>query len=111
MYGLSLTANLVCASATRRFASATRRAKSSGVAGVPGPEGPAADVVRLEADGEGVETVGRGAAGFTGVGAANLGVIVGGPVPTPNDTLRKEASFADISARFRAMSSAFALAY
>ena len=100
MYGLSLTANLVCASATRRFASATRRDKSSDVAGVPGPEGAAADAVRLETDEEGVGTVGIAAAGFTGVGAASLGVIVCGPVPTPNDAFRIAASLAAISARF-----------
>lgn len=105
MYGLSFTANLVCASATRRFASATRRDKSSDVAGVPGPEGAAADAVRLETDGEGVVTVGIAAAGFTGVGAASLGVIFCGPVPTPNEAFRIAASFAAISARFWAIRS------
>lgn len=33
MYGLSFTASLLCASATRRFASAIRRAMSSGMGG------------------------------------------------------------------------------
>ena len=66
---------------------------------VPGlPEG-AADAPQLETDEE-AGTVGIAAAGFTGVGAASLGVIVCGPVPTPNDAFRIAASLAAISARF-----------
>jgi len=38
MYGLSLIASLLCASATRRLASATLRTRSSEMAGVPGLE-------------------------------------------------------------------------
>ena len=47
MYGLSFTANLLCASATRRFASATLLAKSSVFAGEPECEPTAGDSAGL----------------------------------------------------------------
>lgn len=51
MYGLSLTANLLCASATRRFASATRRARSSDTdGGVPVAGGAGLGVEAAAAD-------------------------------------------------------------
>jgi len=79
MYGLSLTANLLCASATRRLASATLRARSS------------------FADGEllvgvaGEDELGNG---FTGVGTAKVlsGLLSGFGFIA--------ATFAAISARF-----------
>lgn len=64
MYGLSFTASLLCASATRLFASATLRDKSSGF------EGP----------GEGEAPWGEGATGGVGIG---LGVAAAGAVNVP----------------------------
>jgi hypothetical protein len=79
MYGLSLTANLLCASATRRLAAATLRARSSFADGEL--------LVRMV----GEDALGNG---FTGVGTAKVlsgfGFIA--------------ATFAAISARFWAMS-------
>lgn len=54
MYGLSLTASLLCASATRRLASATFRIRSSDTVGVPDPEAGVAGVGPLDTDGEGL---------------------------------------------------------
>jgi hypothetical protein len=59
MYGLSLTASLLCASATRRFASATLRARSSAGAGEP--------------DCDGAELWTGGVATGLGVAALNVG--------------------------------------
>lgn len=87
IYGLSLTASFVCASATRRLASATRRDKSSdtpGVPGVPGVDTPEGGVARA------------GVAGFEGAGKA-----------APEALLFIAAIFAAISALFWAMIASF----
>lgn len=103
MYGLSLTASLLCASATRRFASATLLARSSCVEGVPGA-GDAAAVVEgvgpLETVGDGeATTCGTGSEGLTGTGAITIGGLI-------TVLFFIAASFAAISARFCAIRSA-----
>lgn len=111
MYGLSLIASLVCASATRFFASATRRARSSVTpAGVPDPdlEGGVAPGVGfgvepgVEEDGDGIGNL--AGCGLVGIGAAIPGVLCGAEPP---DAPRffMAASLAAISARFCRMRS------
>ena len=113
MYGLSLTASLICASATRRLASATRRTRSSGrAAGVADPE---AGVGPLETVGDGLalnttfEAATAGTMGTLGTGAARA---TGGRAEVAPMLARAglvfiiPASLAAISARFCATSSA-----
>lgn len=115
MYGLSLIASLVCASATRFLASATLRARSSGrPAGVPAPE-PEGGVMPgvgfgvepgvEEEAGEGMGTL--VGVGFVGMGAAIPGVLCGAgpPGPPPKAVVLIAASLAAISARFWRMRS------
>lgn len=82
MYGLSLTALLLAASATRLLASATRFAMSSGTGTAPGAG---------ERDGAGVGDA------LAGVGGAD---IVAGEPPTPAAAFFIAATLAAISARF-----------
>jgi hypothetical protein len=81
MYGLSLTASLLCASATLRLASATRRAKSSAAEG-PGDE----DVLPA-----------------VGLGSGTLTELGVGPEDVPKALFLMAATLAAISARFCAM--------
>lgn len=108
MYGLSLMASLLCASATRRFASATLRMRSSEMAGVPAPE-PDAGVGPLEMLGEGVllytalDGSDAGTIGTLGTGAASPGPGEGRDADgAAGNTffLFMAASLAAISARF-----------
>jgi hypothetical protein len=100
MYGLSFTASLVCASATRRFASETRRAISSMARVLPGAGEPVAGVGPLETVGEELSVVGGsiGTAALVGTGA-----LMDGVHPNVEDFIA--ASLAAISARFCAMRS------
>lgn len=86
MYGLSFTANLLCASATRRFASATRLARSSFGAGVE---------------------AGDPECEFAGGVETGLGVAKADDEPDAvGPPFFMAAIFAEISARFCAMRSA-----
>ena len=100
IYGLSFTASLVCASATRRFASETRCAISSIARVLTGPGELVAGVGPLETVGEELAVVGGniGAATLVGTGA-----LIGGVQPNVEDFIA--ASLAAISARFCAMRS------
>lgn len=102
MYGLSFTASLLCASATRRLASDTRRAISSVTIREPGAGDPVAGVGPLDMVGEGViPGVEIETAGFVGAGAL---IVVGGVQPSA--LVLKAANFAAISARFCNITSA-----
>jgi hypothetical protein len=100
MYGLSFTASLVCASATRRFASETRCAISSMARVLPGAGEPVAGVGPLETVGEELAVVGGSIETGTLVGT---GALIGGVHPNVEDFIA--ASLAAISARFCAMRS------
>lgn len=108
IYGLSLIASLLCASATRRLASATRRARSSGV---PEPDAGVAGVGPLDTVGDGVtlDTT------FDGRDAGRMGTLsVGAAIPVVALVAEAAgtrgffmaASLAAISARFWAIRSA-----
>lgn len=99
MYGLSLTASLLCASATRRLASDTRRAISSD-AGNPGAGEPVAGVGPLDIEGELASDAGKG------TGNLGTGALIEGPVH-PNAAFFMLASLAATSARFCAIMSTF----
>jgi len=100
MYGLSFTASLVCASATRRLASETRRAISSIARGLPRAGDPVAGVGPLETVGEELAVVG----GNIGTGTLG-GALMDGVHPNVEDFIA--ASLAAISALFWAMMSVF----
>jgi len=79
MYGLSLMASLLCASATRRFASATLRAMSSFIEGDAG-----------------VEMI----LGFAGEALGKVDLTGAGATMAPSDFVVIAATFAAISALF-----------